>query len=460
MTSLRKRVVLINPPIVAGVSDYTGTGTPYWPITLAQIAAILDDRYEVKICDMYGGDPRRKTVCDKLVLYGVPIDVANTFITKDDVVVVYSGHAIAHTTVIKLIGRLRLSNPRKIIVVENSNFVNAYPLDLFYDDFKKVGATIIAGDPYGVIIKAIEGEGDYDTVGRHLFNDVESLPMPKWEGFPLENYWGLDYAHAPKTNKKYIQIYTSFGCPGTCNFCINKYINKSCWRPKTLVQVIEELSYWCSMGVTEFHIEDLNPSVRKDRIVHLCNFILFHGMRINLKIAAGTKIDYLDEDTLKLMADAGFTYISFSPESGSGWVLKLMNKRFDHKRVLEFVMSMPKKIITQACFVIGYPGETDCDLDMTKKYAIELAKAGVDEFAFFNFVPSVGSKASEDFKNVSTDDMTFSSDWREENKDLRKLRVRWIMELYLIKLMRSPLSTFYRFFYTKTWMTIKRVFLG
>jgi radical SAM superfamily enzyme YgiQ (UPF0313 family) len=284
--------------------------------------------------------------------------------------------------------------------------------------------------------------------------------MPKWEGFPLENYWGLDYAHAPKTNKKYIQIYTSFGCPGTCNFCINKYINKSCWRPKTLVQVIEELSYWCSMGVTEFHIEDLNPSVRKDRIVHLCNFILFHGMRINLKIAAGTKIDYLDEDTLKLMADAGFTYISFSPESGSGWVLKLMNKRFDHKRVLEFVMSMPKKIITQACFVIGYPGETDCDLDMTKKYAIELAKAGVDEFAFFNFVPSVGSKASEDFKNVSTDDMTFSSDWREENKDLRKLRVRWIMELYLIKLMRSPLSTFYRFFYTKTWMTIKRVFLG
>jgi len=452
------RVVLVNPPIVSQRGDITGTGTPYWPITLAMIAALLEGKYTVKVCDMFGRNPTKKIIDGDLVLHGVPIDIAKMSVKEDDVVVVYSGYAIAHTTVLKLIGFIKAAKPKKIIVIENTNFVNAYPLDMFYDEFKNVGAdTILAGDPYGVIIKAIKE--DYETRERHLFNDVESLPMPKWDGFPLENYWNLDYAHAPKTNKRYVQIYTSFGCNGVCNFCTNPYINKSCWRPKTLVQVIEELSYWRSMGVNEFHIEDLNPSVRKDRIVHLCNLILFHGMKINLKIAAGTKIDYLDEDTLKLMADAGFTYISFSPESGSKWVLKLMNKRFDHERVLGFVRSMPKKIITQACFVIGYPGETDCDLDMTKKYAVELAKAGVDEFAFFNFVPSAGSKASEVFKGVSTDDMTFSSDWRVFNKLLKAWRLRCLIEIYILKLIISPFATFVRFFYTKTWMTFKRVFL-
>lgn len=453
-----KRVVLVNPPIVTKKNDVTGTGVPFWPIPLAIIAAILDGKYEVKVVDMFGRNPTRKTIDGNLIMHGVPILASNFAIKKDDIVVIYSGHAIAHTTVLKIIERIKLSNPKKIIIIENTNFVNAYPLDYFYDDFKKAGAVIIAGDPYGVIKKAIDG--DYDTKERHQFMKVDSLPMPKWDGFPLENYWDLNYAHAPKTNKKYLQIYTSFGCPGICLFCTNPYINKSCWRPKSVKGVLEEITFWYAKGIREFHIEDLNPTVDKERILDLCKAVIHYGLKdLDLKIAAGTKIDYLDSETIRWMADAGFTYISFSPESGSKQVLELMNKKFEYEYVLGLIENMPRKIITQACFILGYPGETIIDRNKTKKYAIKLAKAGVDEFAFFNFVPSVGSKISESMEHISTDDMTFSSDWRAFNKTLRRIRLKWIIELYVIKMLTYPIDTIVRFFRTKTWMTIKRVFL-
>jgi len=456
-----KRVVLVNPPIVTQRGDVTGTGTPYWPIPLAIIAAILDKRYEVKIFDMYGRNPKRKIVDGELILHGIPIEVANLSIKSGDTVVIYSGHVIAHTTVLKLIERINLSKPKKVIVVENTNFVNAYPLDRFYEDFKRLGAIIIAGDPYGVIRKAIDG--NYDSKGRHQFMRVDSLPMPKWDGFPLENYWGLSYAHAPKTSDKYIQMYTSFGCNGMCNFCTNPYINKSRWRPKSAEKVFEEIMFWYDRGIGEFHIEDLNPTIDKKRIKDLCQKIIDRGVFLKLKIASGTKIETLDEETLLWMHDAGFDYLSFSPESGSKRVLGLMNKKFDHEyalKLINFINSFRfiNPMITQACFILGYPGETDDDIALTVDYVYKLVKAGVDEFAFFNFVPSVGAAVSEGF-NVKTDDMTFSSDWRPYNKKLRIMRLKWIMEIYMIKGVFHPIRTVTRFFRTKIWMTVKRVFL-
>jgi hypothetical protein len=182
-------------------------------------------------------------------------------------------------------------------------------------------------------------------------------------------------------------------------------------------------------------------------------------MRPIIKIASGTRIENLNEDAFTAMYLAGFRYLSFSPESGSKWVLQLMNKSFDHEHAIRMIKFLEGKMITQACFVLGYPGETDHDLELTQKYAFDLVRAGVDEFAFFNFMPSVGSTASEGFKGVSTDVMTFSSDWRVFNRLLKVLRIKWVLEIYALKFIMSPIRTVVRFFGTKTWMTVKRVFL-
>ena len=255
---------------------------------------------------------------------------------------------------------------------------------------------------------------------------------------------------------KYEIFYANNVLVHNCNFCPNSYINKSCWRPMSPEKVVKEIVYWSNKGVNEFHVMDLNFSVDKKRVRDICRLILNEELDdIDIKISTGTKLEYLDIETLKQMARVGFTYISFSPESGSNFVLKLMNKKFDHEKVLRMIKNMPSKIITQACFILGYPSETQRDIELTKDYAIKLAKAGVDEFAFFNFVPSIGSK-SEFYGKLNTDEMTFSSDWRPLNSHLRTIRIRLALRLYLIKLLNDPINVISRFFKTKTWAVLKR----
>ena len=449
-----QRVVLVNPPIVAGCSDQTGTGVPYMPITLAILAAILDGKYDVSVMDMFGRNPVKKTKHNNLMLFGVDLDVISTGIRKDDVVIIYSGHAIGHTTVLRLIEKIQEYKPKKVIVVENTNFVNAYPLDLFYGDFKKVGATIIAGDPYDAVEKAIDG--DYDMKDRHQCWNVDSLPAPKWDKFPLENYWNLDYAHAPKTDKKYIQMYTALGCSGGCYFCVNFYMNKSHWRPRSAWNIVKEMEDWYWRGVKEFHLEDMNPLLSVDRVNEICSLLEEKSLKVDIKVAAGSKLDHIDVATLCRMGRVGFTYLSFSPESGSPNLVELMGKKFNHDRILWLMWYMPKSIITQACFILGYPGEKGVDQDLTHRYAKQLSEAGVDEFAFFDYLPSPGSSMGLNY-SINTDELTFSSDWRPYNKHLKALRMSWLFELYFDKFIRNPVEFMARIVKTKTYMSLKRL---
>ena len=60
------------------------------------------------------------------------------------------------------------------------------------------------------------------------------------------------------------------------------------------------------------------------------------------------------------MKEAGCNFISFSPESGSKEMLVIMNKRVNFEYMLRLTKKMNKlRIRTQACFIIGVPGETE-----------------------------------------------------------------------------------------------------
>ena len=88
-----------------------------------------------------------------------------------------------------------------------------------------------------------------------------------------------------------------------------------------------------------------------------------------MKIVAGTKVESIKKtSTVELMARSGCKYISISPESGSMKIMKEIGKPFDIKHAYKIVKSMNEnKIFSQACFVLGYPGENQDDLNLTKK---------------------------------------------------------------------------------------------
>jgi len=261
-------------------------------------------------------------------------------------------------------------------------------------------------------------------------------------------------------------LLTSRGCTLPCKFCIVPETNNQKWRPRSAKNVFEEIKHWhCKYDVTEFHIEDLNPTINKNRMIELSQLILDNHLKITWKFAAGTKIETLDKDAIDIMARAGCSYVSLSPESGSQKVLQAMKKPFNHKHGIEMVKHMNKLgITTQACFVLGFPGETDEDLKLTKNYAKELAKAGVDEIAMFIMTPIPGSETMGQVKGYTQlEQLTFSPSWRQDYKKLNKFRwntyvhyLFWKAKYHPIKLLQQPISVITRRFKTKMEMTAYR----
>ncbi|MBU0461269.1 MAG: radical SAM protein [Nanoarchaeota archaeon] len=194
--------------------------------------------------------------------------------------------------------------------------------------------------------------------------------------------------------------------------------------------------------------------------------LIRRGLKIRWKIGSGTKIETLDKKTISWMAKSGCVYISISPESGSDRVLGLMNKKFDHQLALSLVKYMHNlHITTQACFVLGFPGETDADLRLTRKYVKKITKAGIDEIALFIITPLPGSELFEEFSSTGKkiEELTFSPTWRKDYNRLHKFRKSLYISFLFWKVIYNPrslLSQFWGFvtrkFKTKMEMTAYR----
>jgi radical SAM superfamily enzyme YgiQ (UPF0313 family) len=177
-------------------------------------------------------------------------------------------------------------------------------------------------------------------------------------------------------------------------------------------------------------------------------------VKIKLRFATGVKLETIDAELMEKLISIGCDFISFSPESGADGVVTSVGKTFDYDHAIQMLKLINGRAITQACFIIGLPSESCSDRDETLKYALELAEAGLDEIALFNFTPMPGAKFYNDYE-ISTDNMTFSNKlWGGEMEEFKRTL---LITFYLNKMMDSPFRTIGRFFRTKTWMTVKRI---
>ena len=71
-------------------------------------------------------------------------------------------------------------------------------------------------------------------------SNLDDLSFPAWEDFPLENYWKLGYSHGPLSDKKYLPMLSSRGCPYPCNFCVVPKTNERKWRSRSPENVVKE----------------------------------------------------------------------------------------------------------------------------------------------------------------------------------------------------------------------------
>lgn len=482
-------ITLINPNVVTQKGDFFSSGIPYMPLTLAYLSGYLRSKgHKITVIDAFGEKPTQIQDTGKYYLQGLTVQEIVSRIPKNtEIIFAYAGLVVTHNTNLKIMTAIKQQFNVPIAVVENTQSVVAYSLKRIAQDFLNAGANyVITGEPEiraEKLVNALLERKDFDKIDGLIYREknvaihlqkkeyiqkLDELPFPAWDLFPLQNYWNLKYSHAPFTTDKYIPLLTSRGCTWPCAFCIVPETNDRKWRARSAQHVFEEIKHWHNnYGVGEFHIEDLNPTINKTRIVELSKLIIDSKLKIIWKFAAGTKIETIDKDTADWMAKAGCKYVSMSPESGSTKLLTVMKKKFDHQHGVEMAKHLCSLgITTQACFVLGFPTETEEDLMLTRKYIKELTKAGVDEVAMFIMAPIPGSEIHAQDKVTGyeqLEELTFSPSWRQDYKKLNKFRwgiyVRyfvWKLTSHPIKLAKQPINIITKRFKTKMEMTFYR----
>lgn len=462
------------------------SGIPYWPTTLAYAAAALrQQKFLIHVIDMFGEAPKKIHFWENYYVQGLtPEEVLDRLKNiKFDAIITYAGMVHNHEAHLDLLRHLRQTYPKTpIITLENTQQVTSYVLSEVSNEFFSAGTSIIyTGEPekyLSVVLTSLHSSSKLKKIpGLILKNhylatdfpvkDLDKVPFPAWDLFPVEGYWSLGYAHGPKTHRKYLPLYSSRGCPFGCAFCTIPKLNSRLWRGRSGKNVVDEMEYWFKLwGVREFHFEDVNPAMISSRMEAISNEIISRKLPVIWKIVSGTKVEAVKPEVIPLMARAGCRYISISPESGSPRMLALMNKPFAHDLALQQIKHMHDSgITTQACFVLGFPGETIDDRRQTVGYVHKLARNGLDEIAPFIMTPMPGSSQwgkITGFHHLSQ--LTFSPSWRPDFWRLHLFRLTLFARFTFWRLVYNPASLLKSFmglvtgsFYTKTEMTIHRL---
>lgn len=231
-----------------------------------------------------------------------------------------------------------------------------------------------------------------DTGERALIEDLDALPFPAWDLFPLDVY------HTdPRTEiipgKVEMQILATRGCPNACTFCSSR-TQKSLgakYRMRSANNICDELEYMLDKFDSRvFMFMDLAFPLVKKHAMSFFDEMVRRGLHKKIKWATECRVKPLDEETVHAMRESGCVRVSFGIESGSDEVLANLRKNFTVDDVKRAVLMMDAAgIEVDGMFMLGLPGESKEQIEET----IRLATSIPIRYAIFNlFVPYPGSE--------------------------------------------------------------------
>jgi len=164
--------------------------------------------------------------------------------------------------------------------------------------------------------------------------------------------------------KKMARLLTSWGCPYKCIYCASSRHLRGRFRQKSLNVLMEELEYLASIKVQKVNIIDDLLTVDLDRAKEFFYMIKKNGFKFSFFVKS--RVDRIDNELFQLFEEAGVKLFSAGVESGSERMLKIMKRQMSLETIkTAFAMTKNFKFRTAANFIIGIPGETMQDYQLT-----------------------------------------------------------------------------------------------
>ncbi len=204
------------------------------------------------------------------------------------------------------------------------------------------------------------------TLPRSLINDLDSLPYPDREGLhDLETYRPDDLS----------MIMTSRGCPFNCTFCSSIWERRT--RYRSIPHVIGEIQYLIDrFHAKNVYFKDDTFTINRKRIMEFCNSLT--GKNVNVNWECLTRIEFIDEELIRRMREAGMFNLKIGIETGSQRLLTKTGKNITLDQIREGA-SVLRKLNQRwsAFFMLGYPDESEEEIQMTQNLIDETSPSYV-----------------------------------------------------------------------------------
>jgi radical SAM superfamily enzyme YgiQ (UPF0313 family) len=205
---------------------------------------------------------------------------------------------------------------------------------------------------------------------RPFIADLNDLPIPLYEHLPLDQY------RMPLMKGPFVFLVTSRGCTAGCTYCIKHVSYQWAVRLMSPERIMKELWVLHDLGIHNIHMYADLFTVNRAQVMELCTRIIDEGLKI--RWTCNSRVDYVDEEMLRLMGRAGCWMISWGIESGNEAILKHAHKGIDPAKARQaLTWAHQAGIKNWGYFIIGLPGETAATIrdtiDFAKSLPLELA---------------------------------------------------------------------------------------
>jgi len=354
-----KRILLINPP-----SEFK---TPVLPLGLASIAAYLKEKNQesiISVIDAWAeglsGDEFKKRIAEINADF-IGISMVSPRYNEAKQTIIICREIFPQALIVA-------GGPHPSAVPEET--LREIPeLDVcIFGEGEITMHELAAGMPFEQIngIAFRENDRIKTNAPREFIKDLDSLPYPARDLFPLEKY----RTHPPYGRENpYFSMINSRGCPFQCAYC-SKDVFRQTFRANSPKRVCDELEMLISKyGVKEIHFYDDDFTMDMKRAEEICGEIIKRNIKI--RWSCTTRVNLVDENLLAKMKQAGCWLISYGVESGNQKILDSINKGIKIEQIKSaFAITRKTGISTLAYLMLGLPGETS----QTIKETVELAK--------------------------------------------------------------------------------------
>lgn len=163
---------------------------------------------------------------------------------------------------------------------------------------------------------------------RHPIKNIDCLPFPAYDLFPIDYYRLIRMPHA--TNTDFVMpVIGGRGCPFRCNFC---YRMDEGLRLRSSTSIIDEIKLLKKdYGITYIIFGDELFMSSVERMRSICTDFL--KARLDIKWCCDGRLNYAKPSILKLMRKSGCVFINYGIEAMDDQILKNMGKSLTTKQI-------------------------------------------------------------------------------------------------------------------------------